>query len=69
MMAHTYLIRLYSISIGIVSLAALIYVYAFPPESMQVSRNGVPHFMPPVTNPNSGESMSLDELVRHYRGD
>ena len=68
-MAYTYFIRYYSILIGIVSVAALAYVYAFPPQSMQVSRNGVPHFTPPIVNPDTGESMDLDELIRHYRGD
>lgn len=68
-MAYTYFIRYYSILIGIISTVALVYVYAFPPESMQVSRNGVPHFTPPIVNPDTGESMDLDELIRHYRGD
>ncbi len=68
-MAYTYFIRYYSILIGIISAVALVYVYAFPPESMQVSRNGVPHFTPPIVNPDTGESMDLDELIRHYRGD
>lgn len=68
-MAYKYFIRFYSILIGVVSIAALVYVYAFPPESMRVSRNGVPHFTPPIINPNTGEPVELDELVRHYRGD
>jgi hypothetical protein len=55
--------------IGVISIVTLVYVYAFPPESMRVSRNGVPHFTPPITNPNTGEPMDLDELIRHYRGD
>jgi hypothetical protein len=68
-MSYPYFIKFYSILVGVLSVAALVYVYAFPPESMRVSRNGVPHFTPPVVNPNTGEPMELDELIRHYRGD
>lgn len=68
-MVYTYIIRFYSVLVGIISIAALVYVYAFPPESMRVSRNGVPHFTPSVINPETGEAMDLNDLVRHYRGD
>ena len=55
--------------VSVLSLVALIYVYVFPPPSMQKTRNGVPHFTPKVLNPETGKPLSMDELVRHYRGD
>ena len=61
--------KFYSIGIGLVSLGALVYVYAFPPESMQVSREGVPHFTPKVLHPETGEPLDVSDLVRHYKGD
>ncbi len=61
--------KIYSILIGLVSLGVLVYVYAFPPESMQVSREGVPHFTPNVVHPETGEPIDINDLVRHYKGD
>lgn len=61
--------KFYSIGIGLVSLGALVYVYAFPPESMQVSREGVPHFTPKVLHPETGEPLDINDLIRHYKGD
>jgi hypothetical protein len=53
----------------VVVIAGLAWVLIFPPPSMFVDRNGVPHFMPQVENPITGEGISVDELIRHYRGD
>lgn len=61
--------KLYSLFIGLVSLGVLIYIYAFPPESMKVSREGVPHFTPKVVHPETGEPIDINDLVRHYKGD
>lgn len=61
--------KYYSILIGLVSLGALVYVYAFPPESMKVSREGVPLLTPKVLHPETGEPLDINDLVRHYKGD
>jgi len=55
--------------IGAISLAILVYIYALPPESMRVSREGVPHFTPDVVHPETGKPIDINELVRHYKGD
>lgn len=60
--------KVFSTLVGALSLATLVYVYAFPPESMRYSRQGVPYFTPPVVHPETGESLDLDDLVRHYKG-
>ena len=52
----------------LVSVAALAYVYAFPPPSMRVSRDGVPHFTPPAIHPETGEAIEVDRLIRHFKG-
>lgn len=54
--------------VALLSLGALIYVYAFPPPSMRVSRDGVPYFTPPTINPETGETLAIDRLVRHFKG-
>lgn len=62
-------IRLFSGLVAVVSIAGLIYVYAFPPQSMRMTRERVPHFTPPVIHPETGEALDVRELVRHYRGE
>jgi len=61
--------QIYVALVSAVSVGALVYVYAFPPESMFKSREGVPHFTPKVMHPETGEPLSVGELIRHYRGD
>jgi hypothetical protein len=60
---------IYVAVISAVSLIALIYVYTVPMNSMLVDGDGVPHLTPPVINPDTGDSVSLGRLIRHYRGD
>jgi hypothetical protein len=50
-----------------ISVGGLAYVYIKPPESMRVTRDGVPHHAPPVANPATGEALPLEELVRHFK--
>ena len=44
------------------------YVYVKPPQSMKVTRDGVPHLSPPVAHPITGEAIPLERLVQHYKG-
>ncbi|MEZ5616248.1 MAG: hypothetical protein R3E35_13675 [Rhodocyclaceae bacterium] len=50
-------------------LGGLTYVYVKPPQSMKLTRDGVPHLSPPVAHPATGEAIPLDALVRHYKGE
>ena len=61
------LMRLYSIAIAVIVTAGLIYVYAFPPQSMRVDRDGLPHFQPEVMNPETGEGVPLGDLIKHFK--
>ena len=45
------------------------YTLVFPPDSLRTDRDGVPHFTPMVEHPITGEGVSVNELIRHYRGD
>ena len=63
------LMRLLVLSVSVISLGSLIYVYAFPPPSMQTTRDGVPFFTPPVEHPESGEPIDLGDLIRHFKGE
>ena len=63
------LTRLYVLIVVVVSLLALVYVYALPPPSLGKTRDGVPFFTPQVANPETGEPLDLGELIRHYKGE
>lgn len=63
------LMRIYVAVAVAISLAGLAYVFVEPPESMRVSRYGVPYFTPPVAHPLTGAPIRLEELVRNYRGE
>ncbi len=49
-------------------LVGLIFVYVKPPPSMKLTRDGVPHLSPPVVHPATGEAISLERLVQHFKG-
>jgi hypothetical protein len=63
------LMRLFVAIAAVASAAGLAYVYVAPPESMRVTREGVPHHAPPVAHPLTGEPLALDALVRHFKGE
>jgi hypothetical protein len=68
-MMQRVLMRLFVAIAATVSAGGIAYVYVMPPESMRVTRNGVPHQAPPVAHPLTGEALSLEELVRHFKGE
>ena len=43
-------------------------VYGHPPASLKLTRDGVPHFTPPVIDPATGQPIPVETLVRHYKG-
>jgi hypothetical protein len=61
--------RIFAAIVALLSVAALAYVYAAPPPSMRLSRDGVPHFTPPTVHPVTGEPLDIGKLVRHFKGD
>ena len=67
-MAARLLMR-FIIAISVVAvLGGLTFVYVWPPESMKVTREGVPLLSPPVAHPLTGEAIPLERLVQHYKG-
>lgn len=45
------------------------WTLVFPPQSLRVDRDGVAHFTPQVEHMITGEPVSMNELIRHYRGE
>ena len=52
-----------------VVVSGLAWMLISPPPSMFVDADGIPYFTPQVENPVTGEGVSVNELIRHYRGD
>lgn len=52
-----------------ITVMGLAWMLIAPPETMRTDRDGVPHFTPQVVHPQTGESVSANDLIRHYRGD
>lgn len=67
--ARKRLMRAFVALSSLVSLAGLVYAYALPPESLRLTRDGVPHHAPPVAHPATGEPLPLEALVRHFKGE
>jgi len=57
-----------SILIIIMTVVIFFYMFAKTPESLKTSRNGVPFFSPAAIHPESGETLSIETLVKHFKG-
>jgi len=62
--------QLLAISILITIMTVIIFIYMFTkaPESLKTSKNGVPFFTPDAIHPESGEIISIEKLVKHFKG-
>ena len=49
------------------SALALVYIAVAPPTDLRHTREGTPYFTPPVENPDGGDPIEVDELIRHYK--
>lgn len=54
------------LALTVLALAAMLIA---PPANLRADRNGVPYFTPKVINPATGETVSVNVLIHHYRGD
>ena len=60
-------LTVFSVLIGVASAVAVIHVLIQPAERFAKSREGTPFFTPPVIDPDTGEALELDTLIRHYK--
>ena len=51
----------------IATVVSLTYIVVAQPESLRESRAGVPFFTPQVMDPDTGEGVSVDRLVQHFK--
>lgn len=57
-----------SVLSAVVTVAGLAYIFIDAPAYLRSTREGVPYFTPPVTNPVDGKPLDLNMLARHYEG-
>ena len=60
---------IYSLVALIISIGGIAAMLIAPPPSLRADRDGVAYFTPRVENPATGSSVTVNELIRHYRGD
>ena len=60
-------LTVFSAVVGLISAAAVVHVLTRPADGFNRSREGTPFFTPPVLNPDTGEAIELDTLIRHYK--
>ena len=52
-----------------ITLGSFAYILWQQPESLRTTRDGVPYFTPAVIHPDTGEAITIEELVEHYKGE
>jgi len=62
-------LTIFSVLVGAISLASLLYIYISSPDYLRKSRHGTPFFTSPVIHPDSSTPISIDELIIHYKGE
>ena len=53
----------------LITIGSFVYILWKQPESLRVSRDGVPFFTPAVIHPDTGQPISIDELVNHFKAE
>jgi len=66
-LSNTWKLTFFSSLIALISLVGLIYIVIAAPPYLRKSSEGTPFFTPPVLHPDTGEQITIDELVRHYK--
>jgi hypothetical protein len=56
-----------TIIIALMTVVSFAYIFWKQPKSLHVSRGGIPFFTPAVIHPDTGETISVDELVEHFK--
>lgn len=56
-----------TVIVSIMTVVTIAYIFLKQPESLRVSRDGVPFFTPDVINPDTGKPISVNELVDHFK--
>ncbi len=58
-----------SLVVTAISVAGLGYIFSSPPAYLKSDRDGVPFFTPDVIHMETGEPVSVGELIRNFKGE
>ncbi|MFT5504422.1 MAG: hypothetical protein ACI845_003558 [Gammaproteobacteria bacterium] len=58
-----------SIVITIMTIGCFAYIASNQPESLRMTRNGVPFFTADVIHPDTGKPIPVNELIDHYKSE
>lgn len=56
-----------TVIVSVITVASFTYILWKQPASLRLSRDGVPFFTPQVIHPDTGEAISVDVLVEHFK--
>ncbi len=60
---------IYALMALVITLAGLAWMLIAPPQSLRADRDGVAYFTPSVIQPETGKDVSVNDLIKNYRGD
>lgn len=66
-MTREFQLSLFTALTAVLSVFCLVYILAASPDYLDKTSEGTPFFTPPLINPETGEAIELDELIRHYK--
>jgi len=58
-----------SILITCMTIACFAYIILQQPESLRMTRDGVPFFTPDVVHPDTGKPIPVNDLVDHFKSE
>lgn len=56
-----------TVVVSIMTVASFAYIFWKQPDSLRMSRAGVPFFTPDVIHPDTGKAIPVDDLVNHFK--
>ena len=60
-------LSLFTALAAFLSVSCLAYILIASPDYLGKTSQGTAFFTPPLINPETGEAIELDELIRHYK--
>lgn len=56
-----------TIVVSIMTVVSFAYIFWKQPESLRISRDGIPFFTPDVLHPDSGKPIPVEDLIDHFK--
>lgn len=56
-----------TVVISVMTVLSFAYIFIKQPESLRVSRDGIPFFTPDVIHPDTGKPIPVKDLIEHFK--